>query len=110
VLGVELPEPGAFEIGEVLEAVVDLDLGDLTPEDVLVELVVGRPSRDGELEQANVFALAAENGSPSRSSRRRFRAEARLEHAGRWACGVRLRASEGTDDPSPSLSDLVLWV
>jgi glycogen phosphorylase/synthase len=110
VLGVELPEPGALEIGELVEAVVDLDLGDLAPEDVRVELVVGRPSRDGELEEADVLALAAENGSPIASSRRRFRAETRLEHAGRWACGVRLRASEGDEGPSPSLADLVLWV
>jgi hypothetical protein len=59
-----------------------------------------------------VVALAADDGSPATavpSSRRRFRAEARLEHAGRWACGVRLRPSEG-DDPSPGLADLVLWV
>jgi starch phosphorylase len=110
VLGVELPEPGALELGQRVEAVVDLDLGDLVPEDVHVELVVGRPSRDGELEQANVVALAAENGSPIASSRRRFRAETRLEHAGRWACGVRVRPSEGGEDPSPTLADLVLWV
>jgi glucan phosphorylase len=112
VLGVELPENGTLELGERLEAVVDLDLGDLQPEDVRVELVVGRPSRDGQLEDTSVVALAAENGAPSATlspSQRRFRAEARLEHAGRWACGVRLRASEG-DDPSPSLADLVLWV
>ena len=112
VLGVELPETGTLELGERLEAVVDLDLGDLTPEDVRVELVVGRPSRNGQLEDASVVALAADNGSPAGArgaAQRRFRAEARLEHAGRWACGVRLRPNEG-DEPSPALADLVLWV
>ena len=112
VLGVELPETGTLELGERLEAMVDLDLGDLTPEDVRVELVVGRPSRNGQLEDASVVALAADNGSPAGArgaSHRRFRAEARLEHAGRWACGVRLRPNEG-DEPSPGLADLVLWV
>jgi starch phosphorylase len=112
VLGVDLPETGTLVLGERLEAVVDLDLGDLAPEDVRVELVIGRPSRNGQLEDASVVALAADNGSPASaqtSSHRRFRAETRLEHAGRWACGVRLRVSEG-DDPSPALADLVLWV
>ncbi len=111
VLAVELPETGTLELGERLEAVVDLDLGDLGPEDVRVELVVGRPSRDGQLEDASVVALTADNGSPAGTSRgsHRFRAETRLEHAGRWACGVRLRAQEG-DEPTPGLADLVLWV
>jgi hypothetical protein len=92
--------------------VVDLDLGDLAPEDVRVELVMWRPSRNGQLEDASVVALAADDGSPATtplSSRRRFRAEARLDHAGRWACGLRLRPREA-DDPSPGLADLVLWV
>jgi starch phosphorylase len=112
VLGVDLPETGTLELGERLAAVVDLDLGDLAPEDVHVELVVGRPARNGQLEEASVVAFAADNGAPaagSPTSHRRFRADARLEHAGRWACGVRLRPRE-TDDPSPALADLVLWV
>jgi hypothetical protein len=92
--------------------VIDLDLGDLAPEDVRVELVLGRPSRDGLLGEASVLALAAEDGSPTAAptpSQHRFRAEARLERPGRWALGVRLRPRE-TDEPSPALADLVLWV
>ncbi|HVR28343.1 MAG TPA: alpha-glucan family phosphorylase [Thermoanaerobaculia bacterium] len=108
VLGVELPLPGTLEIGERIEAVVDLDLGDLSNEDVLVELVLGRPSRAGQLDEARVIALAAEDGLPQPPpAGRRFRADATLENAGRWACGIRLRAREGGE---PGLSDLVLWV
>ena len=50
-----------------------------------MELVVGRPSRNGQLEDASVVALAADNGSAagkSGAAQWRFRAEARLEHAG----------------------------
>jgi hypothetical protein len=77
-----------------------------------VELVVGRPSRNGQLEDASVVALATDNGwaaGKSGAARWRFRAEARLELPGRWACGVRLRPNE-RDEPSPALADLVLWV
>jgi phosphorylase/glycogen(starch) synthase len=108
VLGVELPEPGTLGLGQPLLAAVELDLGDLTIDDVHVELVLGRPSRQGELEEASVVELAAEDGLPQPTSRRRFRAAARLDHPGRWACGVRLRPRLG--DHSPELSDLVLWV
>ena len=111
VLSVQLPEPGTLELGERLEAVVDLELGDLAPEDVRVELVVGRPSRNGDLEDTSVVALAAGNGLPAATpvaSHRRFRAETRLEHAGRWACGVRLRAERrGRAEPGVGRSGVV---
>ena len=100
VLGVELPENGTLELGERLEAVVDLDLGDLQPEDVRVELVVGRPSRDGQLDEASVVALAAENGAAAvQRSRPRSAASAPRRGSstpvdGRAACGcARARAT-----------------
>ena len=113
VLGVELPETGTLELGERLEAIVDLDLGDLTPGGRARRAggratVAQRPARGRERGRR---WLPTTDRRPARAARRiaRFRAEARLEHAGRWACGVRLRPNEG-DEPSPGLADLVLWV
>jgi len=114
VLSVELPEPGTIEIGQPLAASVDLDLGDLSPEDLLVELVIGRASNGGDLEDGEVIPLLPEGaaegeGQGPPSHHRRFSAATTPERAGRWSCGVRLRAREGPE-PSPGLSDLVLWV
>jgi len=76
-------------LGSVLTVRVSVDLGELSPDDVAVEVVCGRPDDDGEIVAPAYAALAAE-GVSGASGLHRYSGEVRLDRPGPFGYTVRV--------------------
>ncbi len=95
-----------LRVGEALEARVELVLGELEPEDVVVELVVGhaRGEHDLVLPEAVELSQVAVEGERVVYSGSRM-----MERSGEYAFGLRLRPRAGALDTS-GLRGLARWL
>jgi len=100
---VELQE---FKVGQHLDVRLEADLGTLLPDDVVAELVVGRPGAVADLEDMKVLRLHPV-GAP-KGSVVTFEGSHRIERAGQYSHGMRLRARPG-DGHDAKLRGLVMW-
>ena len=105
VLESHMADLSEIRVGESIRVRLDLDLGPLEAKDVRVELVLGRPK--GETLEATVsvpLLPADESGNGTV----RFEGSCRMEGAGHYAHGLRVRARHG-EDAGGTLKDLVFW-
>lgn len=93
-------------VGDALEASVEVKLGELNPEDVYVELVLGFAQGQANLNHPRTEELKA--GPADENGLRTYTGSHRVERSGNYAYGLRIRPRvEG--DKSLALSDLMLW-
>jgi len=95
---------GDLNVGDDLEAHVEVDLAGLSPDDVIVELVVGHKREADKLHHPVYVPLAAV-GEPAVPQP--FEGSHRMERSGNYAYGIRVRPR--TDGGSLALSDLMCW-
>lgn len=107
VLEARIDDLAEVRAGEPIQVRLDVDLGELSPQDVRVELVVGRAVGE-TLREPICLPLEATDAAELSNGTVRFRGTHRIERSGRYAHGLRIRAQH-TDDPGGSLKDLVLW-
>jgi hypothetical protein len=112
-----LPPPRYYDLGDELQVETTLETGGLlSSQDLAVDLVVGPCAEDGNLDLRRARTVKMEATEPqahanepgSSTGGLTFRAAVRLDAAGRFAYGVRVRPAEG-GSPNPALADLVLW-
>ena len=97
-------------VGDSVDVRLVLDLGELTPEDVAVELVLGH-AKDGDIEDlAGAVAVPLERTETGEDGRHVYEGGHRVERSGTYAYGLRIRASDEVGDPVDVLRDLVHWV
>lgn len=94
-----------FKVGQHLDVRMEVDLGSLQPDDVCAELVVGRPLGDQDLADAVVTRL--EHTGLLRGTVHAFEGTYRIEQAGHYAHGLRLRAAGSRSDAK--LRGMVIW-
>ncbi|MFZ4433171.1 MAG: DUF3417 domain-containing protein, partial [Microthrixaceae bacterium] len=78
------------DLGDVRRVDAVVALGDLRPDEVEVQLVVGRVGQSGELEDTTVVGMLDEGRTGDDPPHHRFVAEASLDRAGRMGVTVRV--------------------
>ncbi len=104
VVEVRVADLSEIEVGDAVEAELQLDLAGLDPDEVSVELVLGHARGEHDLEKPIIVPLRAESGKPGL-----YRGRYAVERSGNFAYGLRLRA-QSVDDPGDSLRDLTRWI
>jgi len=106
VKSVSISDLSEVRVGDLLDACVELDLGEVEPDELRVELVVGRaPEGEDDLVAGRVVPL-------ERASRDGFVYEGgfTVDRSGPHAYGLRMRAADDLGDPGDTLRDLVRWI
>ncbi|MCA8973157.1 MAG: alpha-glucan family phosphorylase, partial [Planctomycetes bacterium] len=98
---VELQE---FKVGQHLDVRLEVDLGPLSPEDVLVELVVTK----GNADAGETFVVPMRCTGPVEGGAHGFDGGYRVEHAGQYHYGMRVRIP-GQGHHDAKVRGLVLW-
>jgi len=109
ISALRLSELSNLRVGDLVEARVEVDLGELSPDDVLVEMVLGHSKPGNDLHNMMLVRLMPVRGSRSRPGAPWiFEGGQRVLRSGSFSYGVRVRAraaaSVGARDQS-----LVLW-
>jgi len=105
VASVSVGDLAELRVGEPLEVTAQLRLGALSPDDVVVELLLGNARGEEDLEGARVLALAHASEADGLHS---FEVAAPLERSGGYAWGVRVRPRRASE-PGDSLAGLAIW-
>jgi phosphorylase/glycogen(starch) synthase len=105
IQGVQVGDLSELVVGDPVDVRVELDLGDLAPEDVIVEFVLGHSTGDGDLQNRVVLALGHLAGSQSPAM---FAGAHQMERSGSFSYGIRIRARR-PKSRGDSLRDLVIW-
>ena len=106
IVAAEIADLSGLRVGEPVSTRVEVDLGPLTPTDVIVELVIGNAKGDSDLCRPVVIRLTP-TGEPH-DNIWAFEGSHPVERSGHFAYGIRVRAA-GEGDAPPPLRDLVLW-
>ncbi len=105
IQSIEVGELSGIRVGDPLDVRVEVELGSLQPEDVVVELVVGHSNRSGDLDRRKTVPL--ERSRSSSSSPYVFEGSHETDRSGTFAYGVRVRPNP--EQTGGSLDNLVLW-
>ncbi|MFT5284981.1 MAG: phosphorylase/glycogen(starch) synthase [Planctomycetota bacterium] len=95
-----------FHVGDELRAAVDVELGELAPDDVVVELVLGHKLDDEDIHEPKIVALDVDGQSDE--GHHIFKGHTEMMSSGNYTYGIRVRAREGADWDH-SLARLVHW-
>ena len=96
-----------LHVGDRVEGRVEIELGPLSPADVLVELVLGHRSGDDDLRLAQVVRLMpTERSAEARALC--FEGSQPLTRSGTFAYGFRVRARGAAGDAQAALEQ-ILW-
>ena len=93
-----------FKVGQHLDVHMDIEVGALTPGDLVVELIVGRIVG---AELADLTVVALKHLGSLRAGVEGFEGSFRVERAGRYSHGLRVRAR--VPNQAAMLRGLVLW-
>ena len=104
VVEVRVADLSEIEVGDAIEAELQLDLGSLAVGEVCAELVLGHARGEHDLEQALVVPLRHDDSKPGL-----FRGVHAVDRSGGYAYGIRI-SPQGVEDPGDSLRDLTRWV
>jgi starch phosphorylase len=96
----------SIQVGDPIDVRVDVRLGPLAAEDLIVDLVLGHANGDDDLHNRVAVELTV-SGAP-RDGVQTFEGTQRMERPGSFAYGIRVRA-RAQERLDLSLSDLVLW-
>jgi phosphorylase/glycogen(starch) synthase len=99
VVALHMVDPQKLGLGDALEARVEIDLGQLNPEDVVVEFVLCQGADERALSSVRTVQLRVIGNSAGRVFT--FEGNHILERSGSYSCGLRVRARDS--------NELVLW-
>ena len=106
IVSAQVGDLKSLHVGDPVEVRVEVHLGPLKPDDVLVELVVGHTAEQLELQGRAAVALAFVQ--TTNAGLHVFEGVRAMDRSGSFAYGIRVRAH--TDrEYCGSLRDLVLW-
>ncbi|MDA1264587.1 MAG: alpha-glucan family phosphorylase [Planctomycetota bacterium] len=106
VHGTAVGELACLRVGEPVEARVELELGELSPDDVLVELVVGHSRGNPQLiNEVHVELLPVGSAKDGVIA---FEGSQVIERSGEYAYGIRVRAREA--EGSGGWKEMVRWL
>jgi len=109
ISALRVSELSNLKVGDAIEARVEVDLGSLVPEDVLVELVLGHTKAGNDLHNMILVRLLPLTQSRSRKQAPWvFEGSQRMTRSGTFGYGVRVRARAGASAGARG-QDLVLW-
>ncbi len=109
ISALRLSELSNLKVGDAVEARVEVDLGTLSPDDVLVELVLGHSKSATDLHNMMLVRLMPVSQSRSRPEAPWiFEGSQRVLRSGTFGYGVRVRARAGASAGARG-QDLVLW-
>lgn len=100
-------ELGEFKVGQHLDARLEVDLGALLPGDVVAELVIGRSAGSADLDEMAVVVL--QHSGAVQGTVHAFEGSYRVEQAGQYSHGMRVRARLMGGAHDGKLRGLVLW-
>ncbi|HTF88825.1 MAG TPA: alpha-glucan family phosphorylase [Planctomycetota bacterium] len=109
ISALRVSELSNLKVGDAIEARVEVDLGALSPDDVLVELVLGHSKSGKDLH--NMLLVRLMPLSQSRSRKKApwiFEGSQRMQRSGTFGYGIRVRARVGASAGARG-QDLVLW-
>jgi phosphorylase/glycogen(starch) synthase len=109
VLETHIADLSKIRAGEQVHARVEVDLGTLGADDVRVEVVLGRAKGEALEDPVTIPLTPTASTSTPPNGLIRFEGACAIEGSGRFAHGLRIRASHG-EDSGGSLKDLVFWV
>ncbi len=92
-----------FKVGQHVDVYVEVELGDLRPDDVVVELVITR----GEGNEETIVVPMAHKGA-SEGGAQQFQGDYRIELAGHYSHGMRVRVP-GHGRHDAKVRGLVVW-
>jgi len=101
---VEVSDLSEVRVGDLIEAHVELELGGLAGEEVLVELVVGQVRTGGEHLEGGRAVVLRPVGETT------FEGGFTMDRSGQYAYGLRVRAAGELGDPGDALRDFVRWI
>ncbi|MCB0909205.1 MAG: alpha-glucan family phosphorylase, partial [Nocardioidaceae bacterium] len=104
IRGLRIAELDGLHAGDAIPVRATLQLGELAPEDLVVELLLGRP--DGPQRLAEQRRVELQPVGPVLGGECSFEARPVLDQVGRFAYGLRVRAR---DLGSGGLDDLTIW-
>lgn len=104
ILEARVADLSDLEVGEAVDAEVKLELGDLRPEDLHVELVLGHSKGEHDLASPVHVPLEADAASPGL-----FCGAHQVERSGNFAYGLRVSVVS-QEDPGDSLRELSRWI
>jgi hypothetical protein len=106
IVSAQIADLSNLHEGQAIDVRIEVDLGPLAPEDVLVELVLGHSDDGSDLKNAESIELAPDGLASSGA--RFFEGRHVTARSGAYAWGLRVRARDhGALDLSTR--DLVLW-
>ena len=110
VTEVRVSDLASVRVGDSIEVRLMLDLAQLTPAEVSVELVLGhaKPGAAPDLIGGIVEPLRCVSSGPGQTHA--YEGGHKVERSGAFAYGLRVRASADLGDPIDTLRDLVRWV
>lgn len=113
VIELRVADLSDVRVGDHVEVKVELELGELAggpegPTELTVELVLGQAIGESELQNPTVVLLAfTEQKAETRAT---FEGAHRIQRAGSYAYGVRIRAADSIGDPTDLSRSFVRWV
>ncbi len=106
IVGAQVSDLTSLSVGDPMSARVEVDLGALTPDDVVAEVVLGSEKGANDLEKATILGLSY--AGKGEGSIHVFEGSHLAERSGRFGYGIRVRASD-RGWSRLHLGDLVLW-
>jgi starch phosphorylase len=110
VTEVRVSDLSSVRVGESVEVRLELDLGELAPSEVTVELVLGHARPGGAPDLVGGIAEPLRRIDGGQGQTHVYEGGHKVERSGAFAYGLRIRASAALGDPSDSLRELVRWV
>jgi glycogen phosphorylase/synthase len=107
ILEAHMADVSALRVGDRIEVKLDVDLGQLSPEQVVVELVLGHTKNGDDLKSPLVVPLTSVKRT--KGSGTTFEGTYVVERSGSFAYGIRVRPRI-TEPLDLSTRDLVLWL
>ncbi len=106
IVSAHVGDLSGIKVGDPVEVRVEVELGTLAPEDVLVELVVGHAREDSDVEHIAIVPLAPVQkiGDATHA----FEGVQTMNRSGSFSYGIRVRA-RANRETAEALFDLVLW-
>ena len=106
ILSAQVADVSSLRVGDEVEVRVRVDMGQLTCEDLAVELVLGHQSAGTDLR--NRVALVLDPEGAVEGGVQAFVGRQRLERSGSFGYGIRVR-TRGVDEHDLRTKDMVLW-
>jgi hypothetical protein len=109
IKAVRLSDLSDLRVDNTIDVRVEVELGSLAPNDVLVEMVLGHAKDRGDVHNPILIRLIpVDDPAAAGASFQVFQASHKVQRSGSFGYGIRVRAREQASEGG-RLQDLVLW-